>query len=355
MTAAAEHEHDVVLLKHARYVGEFECGRRAVSRLLAQALPDDVENWVRAQQTHYTPTLAELGPVEFRRIDIKPYKPGWSVFNPTVLVHANQLVGIVRSSNYAFDGRNYIPPPEDNHVIKTKNIFVTYDHNLCINNIIPLEDPEYTRNGFTVAGLEDARLYVDDSGLAASATVRDVAPYDGRCRIGTAHIDLLSRCFQNLRTADTPSNNHEKNWMPIIGQNNWLYSCSVGGNTETVAWRDNKWARTITGAAPKLARHFRGSSQLVPFQNGYLALIHEVAFDDNRRIYSHRFVWFDSNFVLTRCSAIFFFRVKREIEFAAGLAVHNNAVIASFGVNDKQAWLAILRPEDVVARLAEAK
>lgn len=351
---ANEYDHDVALLEHARHVGELDCGRRAGARLLAQALPEDVENWVRAQQTHYTPTLAELGPIEFQRIDIKPFKPGWVIFNPTLLMHAGQLVGLVRSSNYTFDGQHYVAAAEDNGVIRTKNLFVTYDRDLRPVGAMPLADPEYVRTNFSVQGLEDARLYSTGDCLAVSATVRDCSPHDGRCRIGTAQIDLLSRRFYNLRVAESPSGRHEKNWMPIVGRNCWLYLCNVDGSTETITAHENGWKRAITGPAPRIASHFRGGSQLTPFQGGYLALVHEVAFDNNRRIYSHRFVWFDAQLRLQKYSDLFFFRVKRAVEFAAGLAVRDDAVVASFGVNDKQAWLAVLPVSTVAAQLINA-
>lgn len=338
----ADTEHDLALLRHAYYVGELETGRRAAERLLAQALPPDIEQQVRANRTFYTPTLAELGPVEFRFIDIKPAHPGWSLFNPTLLLHNGKLLGLVRSSNYKMQGMNYIMPPEDNGYIRTANILVEYAPDLRIVDARPLADPEYARTNFEVDGLEDCRLYSRGDRLYVSATVRNVAPHDGRCRIGTAWIDATSGRLCELTVPPAPATQHEKNWMPVIGQNSWLYACNQGGKTWLVSRAGADWTLLSTGPAPIAAQRFRGGTQLVPFFGGYVCVIHEVVISDNNRTYEHRFVWFDDQLRLRKFSAPFCFRNKRAIEFAAGLAVVNDQVVTSFGHQDKEAWLAAL-------------
>lgn len=347
----ADTEHDLALLHHAYYVGELEVGRRAAERLLAQKLPANVEQRVRLNRTFYTPTLAELGPVEFRLIDIKPAHPGWSLFNPTLLLHNGKLLGLVRSSNYKMQGMNYIMPPEDNGHIRTASILVEYGQDLRIVDARLLADPEYTRTSFEVDGLEDCRLYSRGEQLYVSATVRNVAPHDGRCRIGTALIDVAAARFCELTVPPAPATQHEKNWMPIIGQNSWLYACNQDGKTWLVSRADSDWALLSTGPAPIAAQRFRGGTQLVPFMGGYVCAIHEVVISDNHRTYEHRFVWFDDQLRVRKFSAPFYFRNKRAIEFAAGLAVVGDQVVTSFGHQDREAWLAIVPAATVVDRL----
>lgn len=347
-----DHSHDAALLQHAYYVGELEAGRRAAERLLSQSLPPDVEHQVRTNRTFYTPTLAELGPVEFRAIDIKPAHPDWSLFNPTLLKHNDRLLGLVRSSNYKMRGMTYIIPPADKSMIRTASILVEYDNDLRVVSAVPLADPQYERTNFLVDGLEDCRLYSRGDQICVSATVRNVAPHDGMCRIGTAVIDPATHVMRDIEVLPLPAEQHEKNWMPIIGQVSWLYSCGAAGKTELVLQKNNRWQIISLGPAPKLTKSFRGGSQLVPFLGGYLAAIHEVVLPDkNKRVYEHRLVWFDDQCRPKKATQPFFLRKKREIEFVAGLAVLADRVVMSFGVNDCEAWLAAVDSKSIETRL----
>ena len=98
------------------------------------------------------------------------------------------------------------------------------------------------------------------------------------------------------------------------------------------------------GPAPPLAAGFRGGGQVVPFRDGWLGIVHEVAhLDTSRRAYEHRFVWWDETLTLRRWSPLFFFVERQSIEFAAGLATIDDTVFVSFGLNDAEAWLCRLK------------
>lgn len=334
--------HDLALLKHAHHVGERECGRRAAERLLATELSDEEETFARYHRTFYSPTLAELGPVEYRRIDIYPAYPGWSLFNPTVLNHGGKLVGLVRSSNYRMEGNSYLIPPSDSNRIRTRQIYIEFGDDLQVASSTLLDDPEYPRTEFSVEGLEDCRLYARGQDLWVSGTIRNFAPLDGRCRIATARLDLQQHALADCAVLEPPGAQHEKNWMPIVGQECWLYACNTGGYTKLAVQAEDRWALLPTAPAPRLARLFRGGGQVVPYGDGYLAVIHEVTLLENTRSYEHRLVWFDEHLRLRKLSQPFYFRNARQVEFAAGLAVLGEQVVLSYGHNDRAAWLAVL-------------
>lgn len=341
-------EHDIALATHAYYVGEFDAGRRACERLLARPdLSQEVEHMVRANRTWYTPTLDELVACRHHRIDIEPAHDGWSLFNPTVLAHGD-LIGIVRSSNYKIVDGRYEMPASDGGQIRTRNILVRFHDDLRVASARVIADPEYPQTGYPVTGLEDCRLRHTQTGIGVSATVRDVAPFDGRCRIATADLDLQAGAFANLLVLDgLNQQEHEKNWMPFVrDRGGWLYATSHNGHTVTVDANGSvpgAWQLSQRHAAPALARGFRGGSQLVPMGLGWLGLIHEVAVVAGKRIYEHRFIWLDERLALARVSPAFAFRESQAIEFAAGLAVvgnyPNQRLVASYGVRDAEAWL----------------
>jgi hypothetical protein len=101
---------------------------------------------------------------------------------------------------------------------------------------------------------------------------------------------------------------------------------------------------------------FSGGSQLIPFKDGWLGIIHEAHVYTDRpwkRYYSHRFVYYDAEFRFARVSPPFFFKDK-VIEFVAGLAWHPDSqesveptFIISFGFRDCEAWLARVPASEV--------
>jgi predicted GH43/DUF377 family glycosyl hydrolase len=343
-----EHLHRVAA--HAYYCGELAAGRRACERLLRLPLSAEKEAKVRANRTWYTQTLFGLGVnCVFRQIDVPPARTGWSLFNPSVVMHEGRLLVNVRSSNYAIgdDGR-YVIPPEDGETIRTHNCLAADDQ-------VGYWTADYETSGFPVEGLEDVRLNSVDGELVASATIRNWIGYDGTCRIGVGTLDRFDS-ISNLRCHKTVSERHEKNWMPIVGRREWLYSCHNHDRTCLVREDGADWTVTGHAKAPPVARSFRGGSQLVPTGDGkWLAIIHEVAFA-GVRVYEHRFVLFDEDhdWKITHVSPPFAFRETRQIEFCAGLAIDGDDLVASFGFRDREAWLVTMPTREIVDLLEDA-
>jgi len=185
---------------------------------------------------------------------------------------------------------------------------------------------------------------VIDGRLRISATVRNHADFDGLARIAEAdEYGVVRRMLPEPRPG-----RHEKNWMPILGRDEYLYSCHESGRVVTVAAQGDRWETCERGVSPHIARGFRGGSQLVPIDDGWLAVVHEVSDEDGRRTYEHRFVWFDHDLSLIAVSPPFAFRETRTIEFAAGLAVARGRVLVSYGVRDEEAWIVGLHYDDLL-------
>jgi hypothetical protein len=344
-------EHLQQLAVHAFYAGEIEAGRRSCERILAMpGVPPEVQMATRCNRSWYVQTLDELVDCRFRQIDIDPAREGWSLFNPTLLHHDGQLIGIVRSSNYRIVDGRYVMPEADGQTIHTENLLVTFTDDLlpASRSVLAVD---YPQTGYPVYGLEDCRLRSANGVLSVSATVRNVSPFDGHCRIGIGAVDVANSRVTGLRVIDGLSTQpHEKNWMPIVGRGGWLYACHHDGHVVTVdpdPGLPGGYQMIRRSKSPQIASHFRGGSQLVPWQDGYLALIHETAQLPQGRAYEHRFVFFDSSLAVARLSPSFAFRERQAIEFAAGLTVMGDRLVASFGVRDAEAWIVDLASEDV--------
>lgn len=352
-----EHLHQVAV--HAFYAGYPAVGREACERLLSQDLPPAREEVVRRNRTWYTQPIGALAPrFVSRRLSPDCVAPGWSAFNPTIDASRGRIFALVRSSNYKIVDGRYEMPAEDGGVIKTQNIFCELDTaSLDIFTAATISEPEYDKSGFPVDGLEDVRINrapAIHGPWRISATVRNVAGLDGNARIATAVLDAScwAPVLRDFSVLPEPiAGRHEKNWMPIAGLSEWVYAAWEEGRVAIVREVNGRWQIEPRGPSPRIARGFRGGSQLVQLDDGSrLCVIHEVAHDAGLRIYEHRFVRFDAEVsTILGVSPPFFFTEHRAIEFCCGLARHHDDFLLTWGVRDAEAWVGRAPVSDVLA------
>lgn len=321
---------------------------------------------------HYMRPLRDSCPsLAFKKIDFHA-EEYWTPMNPSVCLHRGELKALVRTVNYRMDedGRYLIRATDgtanNSNPINTRNWLVPLDRDL--NSITQIElvprEPQCVAYPLVI-GFEDARIFDHDNNLWISATVRQRAA-DGLAeqtlaRIGGPAGEATSlggyACLgldditPMLRTPRL----YEKNWMPIEGADiRFMYRPGhlVDSSGQDLGEIHPPRLRTDS---------FSGSSQLIPFRDGWLGIIHEAHyFTDapHKRYYSHRFVFYDAGFRLERVSRPFFFKDK-VIEFVAGLAWHPDPeaktreagfgkdLVISFGFKDCEAWLARVSADEV--------
>ncbi len=282
---------------------------------------------------------------------------GWHPANPSLACREGRIMMIVRAVNYEISsGGHYCPP--DGEPIRTRNFLLRLDPRLDVewsSEILPPSDlPAPAFAG--VRGFEDARLFVWRDALWFVATLRELTRY-GWCqqvlaRIGEGDGASCRVVDWRVLVPEGPRR-HEKNWMPFVDDDELrlVYLCDPTRVLDGAA-------RTVVSTSPSIAAEtFRGGSQAIPFDGGWLALIHEVQAPGGYSppTYCHRFVWLDAAWMLRGVSRPFFFRQKG-IEFAAGLAWHPTAkrLLISYGVGDREAWLAEVDPADVRLLLLDA-
>jgi len=329
---------------------------------LNREIPEGPRNLAMSNLHFYLEPASKLMPSFAARQVGFEAPSGYRAMNPSVARQGDQLVLVQRTVNYTIDhafpdgdDRRYVT--QDGEPISTRNFLLRLGGNLAIRSsseILPPEDmPEPACQ--LARGFEDLRPFAWDDALWCVAGVRELT------REGW-YEQVLARIDQHTETACRLTDwrvlspkglkRHEKNWMPRVAgaEMRFVYLCDP---TRLV---DNE-ARTITEiVAPIQAEDFRGGSQLIAFDGGSLALVHQARVRDGQRHYRHRFVWFDDACRLRGVSRPFFF-VRRGVEFAAGLAWHPDSkrLIITYGVDDCEAWIATVEAEDIRRRLEDAE
>lgn len=337
-----------------------EAGYRACAELTVHS-KDHIRHEALRNFTFYAKPAREIFSAETRKINWMPPEPGWAPMNPSVLTVVESLADnvlvrrlvLVRTVNYIVTDGQY-PTNDGSGIIRTRNYILEMDESWRPVSATRVNDiTGVAKNNFPVEGFEDCRLFICEHGYSASTTVRDLHDNpNGHCEMAIIDFDENWQADDLIAIRDYEHARTQKNWMPIIGHpGSFLYSCHP-----TVAIEMSDRGRTV-----EIARHhtagvtdsdtkvsfadFRGGSQLIPHHDGWLCLVHEVAWRPER-VYLHRFVRFDATFKIIAISDPFYFE-RVGIEFCAGLARDGDKLIASFGVNDASAHLAFFDPDSV--------
>lgn len=200
-------------------------------------------------------------------------------------------------------------------------------------------------------GFEDTRLFAWRGGLWALSTACHLND-DGRYRMVIWRVAADEG--GTVRMADwriLPSyQNNEKNWIPQVDGETLRFVHSL----DPLRLLDAGGGESFVGPSPFVASGFSGGSPLVPFDGGWLCLIHRYILLGGERRYMHRFLWFDRQVRPGRASWWFTLQ-GRHVEFVAGLAwrPQRDELIVSFGVDDSEAWLATVSAADVRASLVD--
>jgi glycosyltransferase involved in cell wall biosynthesis len=322
---------------------------------LDPACPPDFRSSARNNLQHFTKPLSDYCP-SFRPTKLVFTPPeGYTAMNPSVEECNGVLRVNIRCVNYRMDaqGRYMIGPKECNDAaIDTRNFVCRLTDDMRVFDpkevLWHREKPAWDM----VTGLEDIRLYRSRGLLWFSACVRELSAR-GVCQQVRGILmedggDPKYMLVAPNWTVMSDESTYEKNWMPMPhdGAQDFIYRLDTIRNPDT--GDTQKFPVTIC------PDNISGSSQLVPFRGGWLAVVHEAVHgSDGLRRYWHRLAYFDKHGPIRRLSKPFHF-FGRQIEFCAGLAYHpadKNLMVLSFGVKDAEAFVATASSEELAAFL----
>lgn len=315
--------------------------------LMKEAPPGPRET-ARRNLFWYLRPLKEVAP-SFKPVRIPDVNPDKMFMNtnPSVAMVDTKVTAIIRTVSYRIrpDGTyDYNGLPS----IRTTSYLAEFDNGLNLEKVVEINRPTgfpepQTRD---VLDVEDLRLIPYRGELWANGCVLEQNLQFWReqflMKINPDTGEATE--WRRIDPQGLPKQN-EKNWMPLIGSGclQWMY------RPGWVMYADGQFP--VKNGTKLAIDQFSGGGQVIPFDAGWLAIIHEARPDpvNGKRFYQHRFIWFDDQYVLQKVSRPFVF-FDRQIEFAAGLAHYSPThLVVSFGVLDREAWLATISENDVRA------
>ena len=252
---------------------------------------------------------------------------GWRVLNPSVVAHKGELRVSIRlwgpGAGWASRGTHHMA-----------NIIGRIDDDWRFVDAKPMSGAQF----------EDLRLFTMDGKLTACGVATDHSPWP--------HIVVLDldETGDVINAHVLPATNPEKNWMPVVDSAGLRFVYST--QPLRVVPYDSVRHTVSHGLVTQPMSDIRGSSQLVPYEGGWLAVVHErkqpTRNDLNHHCayhwcrgahYTHRFARFSEDLSRVTIGSSWMFK-HEGIEFCCGLTRWDGDWILSFGFEDRQACLA---------------
>jgi len=286
---------------------------------------------------------------------------GTGLMNPSIFIDDDKLIMNLRHVNYTlyhcegeqlFNSRygplTYLNPENDIH-LRTWNYFCTLNNDLSIKEHFKVDTSKLDKEPvWEFVGLEDARLVKWDNKLYMCGVRRDTKT-NGEGRIELSEIvfdkDIVKEIARyRIQPPNDPNSYCEKNWMPIIDMP--YHFIKWTNPTEIVVVNPIIETSKTVFLSKKIIPNmgdFRGSSQVIPWENYRICIIHEDILFFNRQEqkdgkYFHRFIVWDKDWNIVHISNQFSF-MTGEIEFCCGMALYKEDLLITFGFQDNLAFI----------------
>lgn len=308
------------------------------------------EDNVYSNMIFYIQNLEKYSDKGVEKLDY-PVIDNYSPSSIGVVNHDNMLYCNVRYVNYRIqpDG-SYLMYDDNGNLgyndVKTRNALVVMDNDWNI-----LENLEFIDNNLSdipsfptnIKGLEDIRLLSFKDKIYYTATSREFS-YDGHNRIVLGEYDIVNKkCINNKCLIPPDNSDCEKNWIGLNDNNETIkfiykwHPMQIGELDE-----NNKLHIKTVYDTPKIFKHYRGSSNLVEYNNKLWCITHGVYFHSPRKYY-HQFVILNKETYKPERYSVPFWLNRESIEYCLGLHIENDVVTILFSQNDSNPSMIKLR------------
>lgn len=337
------------------YNGKIEEGSSiSDSCILNRNFPGTLKNSIISNLRFYLTKLDVLEsfhvPVVLPLIDSNPEKL-WRALNPSITQYQNGYLINCRCVNYIQESTSYTSQEPDG-VIRTRNFLIQCDtnfkaisqHEVTEGNNQYLQYLSYPKR---IQGYEDCRMIMFCDKLYMFSVCFHLTK-EWLPQIGLLEVNLETGSIEGVKHIPGLIHNRcEKNWSPfcITGDSNFIYIvylcdpfCILKIHPSMSKCEIHKIYQTQLDFT-----RFRGSAPPIPFDGGYLMIIHEVIFyENNQRMYIHRFIWFKIEDQPIKKISHAFYLKEMGIEFCSGMCYsqeNENYIYITAGLKDKEAYV----------------
>lgn len=299
---------------------------------------------------------------------------GMGLCNPSVFIDNGEPWLILRNVGYTlyhteneqrFNSRygplSYLNPEDDLH-LRTTNFLCKLTPELDVEKYWKIDTSKLDVEPiWEFVGLEDARLVRWDDKLYAIGVRRDTTP-NGQGRMELSELEVTDQSVKEIARfriehPTDPDWYCEKNWMPVIDK---PYQFIHFTNPPVLVEADLTTLKSHRVFIPReedviIPMPFlRGGSQVIPWRNYWLCIVHECDLFKNRigekdAKYRHRFVVYDKDWHTVKITDPFYFMDGR-IEFCAGMAEYKGDLLLTFGFEDSSAFILRI-PEKMLTKI----
>ena len=285
---------------------------------------------------------------------------GPSITNPSVFIYQNKILVNLRNVNYTlyhaelnrfehmWGPLSYIHPENDMH-LRTTNFIAELDEDLNIKYYSKIDTSQFDtyEPKWEFVGLEDARLVEWNNKLYEIGVRRDLdTKGTGRMEISELEFSdsSVKEVFRHRIPGPLPDNEYcMKNCTPILDKPFHLLKWT--NPTALLKFDITGKESELIETSPYIPMNndLRGGSQVIPYKDGYISLLHETELYESEQgrkdaTYRHRFVIWDKDFKLQKVSKLFSF-LNFKIEFCCGLAEYKNDYLMTFGALDNSGYI----------------
>jgi len=269
----------------------------------------------------------------------------YNLMNPCIRKSGSGYQMVCRTVNFVYDHGMYKMIDGNPDVfVRTRNFLVTLSESFQVNSQLEIiEDFPRFKIRTPTAGLEDCRQINDDWFVCTTWGVSThEVPKIVLCKLGERQESLVEvDDFIPLKGPDPMR--CEKNWLPI-----WVNSSLhlIYSYDPFIILKPD----VRTGDCSEILKYqplhdfsqFRGSAAPIALDDGYLLLVHEVVWQQER-FYLHRFLFLDQNYQIIRASLPFFFH-HLGVEYCCGMTINheNSHLVLSIGLEDKEGYLCFI-------------
>lgn len=284
---------------------------------------------------------------------------GTGLCNPSVFVDDKKILVNLRHIQYTLYHselnkyeHQYGPlvylNPENDITLTTTNYLCILNSNLDIENFNKIDTSKFDKKPlWEFVGLEDARLIKWEDKFYICGVRRDLDTI-GTGRMEMSEIDITPNGVREVvRTripAPPPDDSYcEKNWVPVLDKPFHFVKWTNPTELVKVDLQEKTCETIHLGERKQLQKDLRGGSQIIPFRDGYLGVMHETSLFNSEAgrknaIYRHRFTYWDKDFNIIKFSKEFTF-LNTSIEFSCGMTKYGNDYLITFGVQDNAAYI----------------